>query len=554
MHARAGGESAYPGLWHGLVGGIMPCLTGISDTYDPVSPIFPVTIFQPQYQDFRFSPLGWAWGTNTASPVANNATMYFQSGPIAGKWKVSPPMTFSVMAYWDGAVTIWLFTGCSRTPAFPPSAGTVRGMIFLLNPSSDFPSVHACNSGSLDPFLLSSWVVPVGTPVPLNEWFNLTWVLTAEPISETNTTLYINGLPIEVDDNAGTVVATQPESFTVINGSRATGLDVGSGIWIAGMLVWNRALGAEEVLILAEDIAAPFRRAEMADYGDELIMSFGQIRSPLERPVRKRRRSRVFNAALPIVTVPKIARIIRSQTKRRKRKIKADRGRGVRVLSGQGVNATPALVRRRSMLRTSFNIFGTAEYRAYHSITGPPLETDTPFATAAALPFTPGDLFGNGIHWFSLSYFNGLIDSGFLPVGPNGETALRLDIAGGVETGNPPNGPYAVRLEQRAGGVVRIAASYAQTDALRATEWAIGYTSNGVDPPAGAPTTTKAMGEGALEVLELDIGPFAHGLTIKVRVQARRAGTVYSEDSTVLSTTADAVGPTAPVDSDAIPG
>ena len=36
-----------------------------------------------------------------------------------------------------------------------------------------------------------------------------------------------------------------------------------------------------------------------------------------------------------------------------------------------------------------------------------------------------------------MSYYNGLRDSGFLPIGPNGETYLRLDISGDAGHATP---------------------------------------------------------------------------------------------------------------------
>ena len=153
-----------------------------------------------------------------------------------------------------------------------------------------------------------------------------------------------------------------------------------------------------------------------------------------------------------------------------------------------------------------------------------------------------------------------MLDSGFLPVGPRGETYLRLDVSGGSQINNPPLPPLGTQLVRRAGGVVRIVATYAQTGGLRAGEWAISYTVNGVDPgtpPAVAPSVTVAMGTSAMEFLSYDLPAQAHGTTVKVRMQTRRndSGTWrYSEGSTVLTSTADATGPTAAQDGKIWPG
>lgn len=199
-----------------------------------------------------------------------------------------------------------------------------------------------------------------------------------------------------------------------------------------------------------------------------------------------------------------------------------------------------------------YRIFNAVAYRFYKSTTGPPLESDTPFASNATLPHSPADLFSaDGTVYFSVSYFNGVLDSGFLPIGPNGETYLRLDLASGAAVLAPPNAPTDVRLVLRPGGVVRVAAVYLQTDALRGSEWAITYTTNGSTPgtpPAVAPTATRTISGTNLSVLEYDLPAQADGTTVKVRLQTRRndSGTWrYSEGSTVLTAVADAVGPAA---------
>lgn len=209
--------------------------------------------------------------------------------------------------------------------------------------------------------------------------------------------------------------------------------------------------------------------------------------------------------------------------------------------------------------RDQFRIFNDALYRFYRSNSAPPVESDTPFATNVTLPHEPSDLYANGVWYVSVSYFNGVIDSGFLPVGPNGETYLRLDIAAGVSENNPPNAPTEWHLEVRAGGVVRVVGLYVQTGTLKANEWAITYTTDGSTPgtpPAVSPTIVAAVDVGPFSVLAHDLPAQSDGVTVKVRLQMRRldTGQVYSEGSTVKTATADAVGPTAPLDLTAHPG
>lgn len=215
---------------------------------------------------------------------------------------------------------------------------------------------------------------------------------------------------------------------------------------------------------------------------------------------------------------------------------------------GRVVRIAPRLIdfaRRYMDGRGKYRVYNAAAYRFYRSNSAPPAEGSTPFATSASLPSTPADTYANGTWYLSVSYFNGVIDSGFLPIGPNGETYRRLDISGGAAVSGPPQGPGDWRLEIRGGGVVRVVGIYYEEDSLRATEWAIAYTTNGADPPAGSPTVTVTMPTRGLAVLSYDLPAQAHGTTVKVRLQTRRT-TSYSEASTIKSAAADATGPAAP--------
>jgi len=214
-------------------------------------------------------------------------------------------------------------------------------------------------------------------------------------------------------------------------------------------------------------------------------------------------------------------------------------------------------------IRGAYRIFNEPEYRFYRSQSGPPEWTDVPFASASSLPATPVETFGDGTWYLSVSYFNGVFESGFLPLDDAGHTYLRLDIAGGVEVGSPPALIPDWRIEARAGGVVRvIALGGLETGANRADEWAIAYTTNGVDPVADDPDATVEWTDAtSLQVLTHDLPAAGDGETVKVLLQTRRNdGTddvpewVYSEDATIRSVVVDATGPTAPVRGDRWPG
>lgn len=211
--------------------------------------------------------------------------------------------------------------------------------------------------------------------------------------------------------------------------------------------------------------------------------------------------------------------------------------------------------------RGKYRVFAPAVYRFYRSNTGPPSEDDAPFATSATLPSTPADTYADGTWYVAVSYFNGLYDSGFLPIGPHGETYTRLEIAGGAVAGNPPAGPADWRLQPRPGGVVRVLAMYWETGVLRAGQWSIGYTVDGSDPAEDTPDQTQEIAAAGFAVLEYDLPAQADGTTVKVRLQTRRndgddetPAWVYSDDSTIQTATADAAGPSAPPSADRWPG
>lgn len=200
----------------------------------------------------------------------------------------------------------------------------------------------------------------------------------------------------------------------------------------------------------------------------------------------------------------------------------------------------------RSAARGKYRVFNSAEYRFYRSNSAPPVEGDAPFATNATLPHEPADTYADGAWYLSVSYFDGIYDSGFLPLGAMGETCLRLDLAAGVETTSPPAGPLHWSLQNAGGGVVRVVALYVQAGAERADQWAFSYTVNGSTPATDTPDVTQDMPADGLAIFSYDLPAQANGTTVKVRLQTRRldAVYVYSEDSEVRTAAADAAGPT----------
>lgn len=212
-------------------------------------------------------------------------------------------------------------------------------------------------------------------------------------------------------------------------------------------------------------------------------------------------------------------------------------------------NRMSALIYHRfaAAARGLYRIFNPAEYRFYRGSV-PPLESDTPFATSATLVFQPVDTFADGVWYLSVSYFNGVLDSGFLPLGPRGETYLVMEISSGAGMRARPGLPNSAKLEVRAGGVIRVVAFYAPLPdgADRATEWAIAYTVDGSTPATDTPTIVRPIKSGSIVILSYDLPAQVDGTTVKVRVQTRR-GADYSLPGDVLTAVAVAIGPSAPL-------
>ena len=196
--------------------------------------------------------------------------------------------------------------------------------------------------------------------------------------------------------------------------------------------------------------------------------------------------------------------------------------------------------------RGDYRVFGDAQYRFYFRDGSPPEEGDDAWATSATLPATVGDVpdgLDDGDFYFSAEYFNGVIRSGFLPLGANGETYLRLKTVGGAVQGAAPNGPTDWRLELRPGGIVAVLGFYYDKSAVRALSWVIEWTTDGTDPPAAAPeqTVVQAMPTSGVAVLDFEVPAQADGTIVKVRLRTQRTGsTIESERPEIKQATAEA--------------
>lgn len=220
------------------------------------------------------------------------------------------------------------------------------------------------------------------------------------------------------------------------------------------------------------------------------------------------------------------------------------------------------MVKHYAEYRGLYRVFNAAGYELWRKLgSAPDWDSDSPFATASSLPDTPADTYADGTWYLALTYTNGVVRSGFYPVGTQGELYKVLIVSGGAAESTPPTGGLDDILTLKASGVVRITALYIpwlDGSSNRADEWAIAYTTNGSTPSEDSPDVTQAMSSaGTVEQLVYDLPAQSHGTTVKVRVQTRRNdGTVgspvwvYSDGSAVRTATADAQGPAAPAAGD----
>lgn len=209
---------------------------------------------------------------------------------------------------------------------------------------------------------------------------------------------------------------------------------------------------------------------------------------------------------------------------------------------------------RAASARGLYRIFNAAGFRFYRSST-PPAPGDTPFATSATLPYQPSTTFADGTWYLSVSYFNGVLDSGFLPLGPRGETYLALTLSGGAVAATLPSSPLSVQLLQIAGGIPQVIALYSPAaDGTNAADtWSIGYTTDGTTPASNTPTATQAMRGSNLALLAYSLPAQSNGTVVKLQLQTRR-GAVYSTPGAVLSLTINTTAPASPAGLQSWPG
>lgn len=219
------------------------------------------------------------------------------------------------------------------------------------------------------------------------------------------------------------------------------------------------------------------------------------------------------------------------------------------TFGGEVAQPPRVLAHRHGALRGRYRIFNAVEWRFYWNATRPPAEGDTPDETAASLPtlsYTSTATFADGVYYVAMTYFNGVYDSGFLPIGDQGESYRLIEIVDGEAVGNPPQPPGSWRIELASDRTIRIVASYWQSGSERADEWVFNF-AQGTTPPVDEPMTiagfNPVMPEQGLCIIYFVIPvDFSDSTTINARLQTRRNdGTedepvwVYSDGGTVQS-------------------
>lgn len=152
-----------------------------------------------------------------------------------------------------------------------------------------------------------------------------------------------------------------------------------------------------------------------------------------------------------------------------------------------------------------WHAFNDAVYRFYLKLGSPPSPGDTPTSTSATLPKTLPGLFADGTYYLSVSYFNGVLDSGFLPIGAQGQTWQRFDIVSNNDIALPPQPPTFFSARPAANNDTRVFAVYAEEGATRADKWVIYTTIDfapDADPISSADRQEVDLPAGGVAILE----------------------------------------------------
>lgn len=190
-------------------------------------------------------------------------------------------------------------------------------------------------------------------------------------------------------------------------------------------------------------------------------------------------------------------------------------------------------------------------YELYRGVDADADLAGTPWETFSSLPHTTAALAVGHTYNFVLRKRNvhNLVSQ-------NVQASSIVIDAGGDEV-NYPSAPSSQSLEQAAAGAGRVQAAYdylQDAEGIRGDTWAVWLTSSGVAPdPDVDPATYEEpiIFSDGMAKLDYMSGTFAHGTTLKAIVRVRRSGTpdVDSQNSSILTISSDAIGPSAPAGS-----
>jgi hypothetical protein len=571
-YAARPGESAYPDLWNGCLIAMLPAL-GPASMREPglIVPSVNLALANDLNWGYRnlgrghlgagyWSGSGWSGSDGTSNPYFTVQAPGSANNPLS-------PLPVPCTLFWSG---MWSTPNDSNIVALlgnstRRSAGKLNfyrsGYQFYIATGSSRVEVyeHDGAGGTPGSFQSNDNAVPADTVHSvLIRVHEQPFTASPNPAGD----VWVDGVDVTSLTAVAGPTVDEGNQSRILGHTEISG-NPGATAWTTAWAFWERALDEAEIHLLSADPLALARLPLLHPMQvEEALVSLGDIRSRRWPPEPRRKRTPQAPTVRPPDPIPIVIPPAPKSRKPEFRRRKTARRREVIVARNAGsvvASQQVGLIKRIMEMRSSFNVIATggAEYRFYRS-TSLPLTGSDIFHTSADLhPFqTPTDTFGDGTWYLGVSYFNGIEDSGFLPVGPAGEPYLVLIIASGTEQPTPPIAPSRLKLQQLAGGVVRVHATYTEQGANRAEEWALAYTTNGSTPAVDTPDVTVAMGTSQLEILQYDLPAQSHGTTVKVRVQTRRddGGQVYSLDSQVLEITADAEAPAVPPAGGSYPG
>lgn len=217
--------------------------------------------------------------------------------------------------------------------------------------------------------------------------------------------------------------------------------------------------------------------------------------------------------------------------------------------SAEGAGKSAVMVRYDAELAGLTRIAddGLSRYELYIGVDGDPDFSAAPDETFTSLPYETAALTPGHVYKLVVRQRNAY------NLQSKNVVAWELDLDGaGNENSTPPSAPVDVSLVPAAAGAVRVQAgySYIEDGNNQADKFLIYLTSTGVDPDPVLDTPIESLMVKSDGVAKLDYtsSQFADGSDIRVLVRTRRSGSpdVDSTNSTILTTTADTVGPVEP--------